>query len=71
MATRLLDQVILGISGYKYVTLETVYDKTIKGRLQYYGCGDEDEICIQPDNSSTGIVLYNSDIRRIIGFSND
>ena len=30
MATRLLDQVILGISGYKYVTLETVYDKTIK-----------------------------------------
>ena len=64
-------QIIRGLDGKGYVSVEDKTGRIVKGKVKYYGCDDEDEIGIWPDGSSTGVLLLNSDIKRIISFSND
>lgn len=69
MRTNKVYQIINGLTGKNYVTVETVEGKIVTGRVKYYGCDDEAEVAIWPDNSSIGILLGESDIKRIISFS--
>ena len=68
METSKVCQIVDGLSKMKRVTVETSEGKIISGRVTYYGVDDEEEIDLLPDNSSTGVCLCESEIKRIISF---